>query len=152
MTEKLSPKDDRILSFLREHSRSSIVQIARKLGMPRTTVYDKIRRFKSMGLIRKYTCLIDPMKVGYPIHAIVLFKLNRSQKEFGNFLQRSVYTNNVTKMGNSFDYMSSFYFKTVNDLQEYIEKLTASFEIKEYKILYIAKELKSEGFKLDFNS
>ena len=52
---KLSEADRRLLSVLRENARASTAEIARRLGMSRTTVHSRIERLERQGVIAGYT-------------------------------------------------------------------------------------------------
>lgn len=52
---KLSPSDEPLLSILREDARASTAEIARRLGLSRTTVQSRIQRLERDGVIRGYT-------------------------------------------------------------------------------------------------
>lgn len=52
---KINPADERLLSVLRENARASTAQIARRLGLSRTTVQSRIDRLEQQGVISGYT-------------------------------------------------------------------------------------------------
>jgi len=52
---RVSPADERLLSILREDARTSTAEIARRLGLSRTTVQSRIQRLERDGVIRGYT-------------------------------------------------------------------------------------------------
>lgn len=52
---KTSASDEQLLSLLREDARASTAQIARRLGLSRTTVQSRIDRLEQQGVIRGYT-------------------------------------------------------------------------------------------------
>lgn len=52
---KITPSDERLLSLLREDARASTAQIARRLGLSRTTVQSRIEKLERDGVISGYT-------------------------------------------------------------------------------------------------
>ncbi|TAK37921.1 MAG: Lrp/AsnC family transcriptional regulator [Lysobacteraceae bacterium] len=52
---RLTPADEALLSLLREDARASTAQIARRLGLSRTTVQSRIERLQRSGVIAGYT-------------------------------------------------------------------------------------------------
>jgi DNA-binding Lrp family transcriptional regulator len=52
---KLSDTDQQLLSLLRENARASTAQIARRLGLSRTTVQSRIERLEREGVVSGYT-------------------------------------------------------------------------------------------------
>ena len=56
---RISAADEQLLSLLREDARASTAEIARKLGLSRTTVQNRIARLEQQGVIRGYTVRVD---------------------------------------------------------------------------------------------
>ena len=56
---RISPADEQLLSLLREDARAATADIARRLGLSRTTVQNRIARLEQQGVIRGYTVRID---------------------------------------------------------------------------------------------
>lgn len=52
---KITPADLQLLSVLRENARASTAEIARRLGLSRTTVQSRIDRLERQGVIAGYT-------------------------------------------------------------------------------------------------
>jgi len=65
-------KDLLILQKLRIDASSSVSEIAADLGMPRTTVQERIRKMVSGGVIKRFTVLLDHSKLGKPVTAFIL--------------------------------------------------------------------------------
>jgi len=141
-----------ILAYLRSNGRHTVTQIGRKLNIPRTTVFDKIKKFKKLGLINRFTAIVDFNQLGHSICAYVMLKCDPAKKlELGEALATSGHTNNVVKLGNDFDYLTSMVFENMNDMHSYLDILASKYLVKETKILYIAKDLKREGYMAKLN-
>ncbi len=69
---KLDEKDKLILRELWIDSSQSVREIAEKLGMPRTTVQERINRMKREGIIKRFTIEIDHSKLGKSTTAFIL--------------------------------------------------------------------------------
>lgn len=52
---KITPSDLELLSVLRENARASVAEVARRLGLSRTTVQSRIERLERQGVIDGYT-------------------------------------------------------------------------------------------------
>jgi DNA-binding Lrp family transcriptional regulator len=50
----LTPKDQELVSLLRLNAREPVSALARKLGLSRTTVQDRLRRLEQTGIIAGY--------------------------------------------------------------------------------------------------
>ena len=70
--EKLDEKDLQILRELEFDSSRNLRELADILGMPRTTIQDRINRLKRMGVIKRFTIKVDKAKLGKGVLAFVL--------------------------------------------------------------------------------
>ncbi len=144
----ISEKDLAILNLLRENARATVTEISKKVSLPRSTIYEKIKKLKHSGVIKKYSCLVNFNSLGMPIHVKVLFKVSATNKPaFGGALASAPNINNLIQLGNEYDYLASFIFPSMEYLHNFIDSLVVGYELTNYRILYIANELKREGFK-----
>lgn len=54
----LDIKDQGLISMLRANARTSVVELARKLGVSRATVQNRMRRLEKQGVIQAYTVVL----------------------------------------------------------------------------------------------
>ena len=66
--------DFKILRLLQEDSRLSFNKVASKLGISAGTAYNRIKRLEEKGILKDYTILVDPVKLGYSMNALVLIQ------------------------------------------------------------------------------
>ncbi len=66
----LDEKDLKIIDMLMKNGRIPYSEIAKALGLSDVAVIKRIRKLEKMGVIRKYTVLIDPKKLGYKVVSI----------------------------------------------------------------------------------
>ena len=76
---RITPADEQLLSLLREDARASTADIARKLGLSRTTVQNRIARLEEQGVIRGYTVRVDDEYERSRIRAHILITLRPKQ-------------------------------------------------------------------------
>ena len=57
---KLDAKDQGLLALLRTDARASVVKLAKRLGVSRATVQNRMRRLENEGVILGYTVAIGP--------------------------------------------------------------------------------------------
>ena len=72
MTGMVDDKDRRILEILRKDSRMHTKEIARKAGIPRATVHERIKKMRKEGVIQRFTVLQDYEKLGIPVTCFVM--------------------------------------------------------------------------------
>ncbi len=71
MPVELDEVDKAILRELLVDARLSFREIARRVGVSTATVANKIRRLEEAGIIKGYTAIIDPEKLGYDVTAVI---------------------------------------------------------------------------------
>ena len=60
--------------MLQEDSRKSYNKIADKLGIAVGTAYNRVKNLEDKGVLKGYTILLDPTKLGYGLTALILIE------------------------------------------------------------------------------
>jgi len=66
--------DRSILKFLQQDCRISLDVLAKKVGVPKSTLHYRIKRLEKEGVIDGYYAKVDPLKLGYDYVAVILVK------------------------------------------------------------------------------
>lgn len=74
-----TPADEALLALLREDARASTAELARKLGLSRTTVQNRIARLEAEGVIRGYTVRLDDEHERARIRAHIMLTIRPKQ-------------------------------------------------------------------------
>ncbi len=64
--------DIRILQILQKDAKKTTKEIAQKLNLTASPVYDRIRKLEKKGIIKKYVALLDKSRLDIPVTAICL--------------------------------------------------------------------------------
>jgi len=80
MSAKLDEKDLAVLSVIQLDSKLTAKQIAKKTGVPLTTVFAKTRRMEEQGIIRGYKAIIAPERLGAGTAAFILASVSYRTK------------------------------------------------------------------------
>jgi len=77
MEIKLKEEDKKLLNLIQEEDACipRVTKIAHELGLPTSTVNTKIEKFKKLGVIKGFSAILDPEKVG---RGLVAFNLSRA--------------------------------------------------------------------------
>ncbi len=76
---RISKPDELLLSLLRENARASTAEIARRLGLSRTTVQNRIERLERQGVISGYTVRVHDEYERSRIRAQIMITLHPKQ-------------------------------------------------------------------------
>ena len=74
LIEKIDKIDLQIINLLQEDYRLSFNKIAKELGISVGTAYNRIKNLEERGILKGYTAIVDPAKVGYTLTAIILIQ------------------------------------------------------------------------------
>ena len=64
MTETLDKTDIQMLRVLQENARITVKDLAFKVHLSPTPVFERLRRLEKDGIIRRYTTIVDAAKLG----------------------------------------------------------------------------------------
>lgn len=135
-----------LLSFFRKNARESLTKISRSTKIPVSTIFDKLRTYET-SLIRKHTTLLDFTKIGYLAKADVMVQVAASQREeLKDFLKNCDHVNSLYKVNNGYDYLVEFIFKNMRNLEDFMDELEQTFEIRKKQIYYLVEDLAREKF------
>ncbi|TFG04077.1 Lrp/AsnC family transcriptional regulator, partial [Candidatus Thorarchaeota archaeon] len=76
---KLDEIDEKIIRMLQEDGRRSYSEIAEEVERTEVTIRRRVRRLVNQGIIKRFTVVLDPMKIGPRIRAIIRVKTMMKQ-------------------------------------------------------------------------
>lgn len=68
--------DRKLLRLLQADAKLACAEISRKLSVPEATVRFRVKRLMERGVIRNFSALLDPTKVGFNVSGAILFKID----------------------------------------------------------------------------
>lgn len=139
--------DFRILSLLQENAKSTNKEIAARLGMTTTPIYERIKRLEEDGYIQKYVALVDRHKLDYALAAYCNVSLKEHAHSFlQQFEQQILAIPEVQEcyhIAGSFDYLLKVIVKDMIAYQDFIvNKLAALDNIGNVESSFIMTEVK----------
>ena len=78
---KLDRLDARILSELQRNGRSTVVEVAERIGLSGSPCARRIHQLEESGVIQSYTAVLEPLRLGLKVQAFVQVKLERHTDE-----------------------------------------------------------------------
>ena len=79
--------DIQILELLQENGRISQHDLAKAVGLSAPAVGERLRKLEERGIIRQFTAVLDPRRLGWDILAFISVGINGS-RHFHDFRQR----------------------------------------------------------------
>jgi DNA-binding Lrp family transcriptional regulator len=81
MTSSITPSEQALLDLLAANAREPVVSLARKLGISRTTVQERIRRLEEKGMITGYTIVRGEKARRTQVTAYTLLRIHPKRAE-----------------------------------------------------------------------
>lgn len=127
-TTALDKKDFAIVSVLKENSKLSTQQIAKRTRIPITTVHNRIKKLEKQGAIKGYTVVLDNKKIGKPLAAYILVtvdykrlkELKKSQYELAQQLLKHPAVESSAMITGAADIIIKLRVGSVDDLNEFV--------------------------------
>lgn len=139
-------KDILLIATLRQDARKKTSKIAKELRIPVSSAHDRIARYEQLYL-KHYTALLDFEKLGYLIRAnIALAVAPRDRERLARFLKMQDSVNSLYKINAGFDLLAEVVFKTLDELEAFLEMLERDFIIYGRQVHHILKEIVREKF------
>ena len=121
-THQLDKTDLQLLKILQENGRISIKELAQRVHLSPTPVFDRVRRLEASGVIERYTAVLNAAKLGQGFIVFCSVRLRRMGKEIAHdFVERVKDIPEVAECYNisgEFDYLLKIY---APDMQYYNE-------------------------------
>ena len=120
MTEKLDKTDILILKALQENGRITVKDLALKIHLSPTPVFDRMHRLEAEGYIQRYTAILSPARLGRGFVVFCSVRLRRMGRQIAHdFVDRVKDIPEVAECYNisgDFDYLLKIY---APDMQYY---------------------------------
>ncbi len=141
--------DRKILEALQSNAREKNSILARKLGMPPTTLKERIKRLEERGVITGYRAVIDQKKLGLEVMAFIGVTLNRHESSHIREFEKGVKTipgiRACFHMSGRFDYMLHVTAKNLEELGDLVKTgVTALPDFGKCETFLIFSEIKKE--------
>ena len=118
----LTPKDEELLALLRVNAREPVAALARKLGLSRTTVQDRLRRLEQQGVIAGYQLRLAPAMEMGGIRAYVTIGVEpRRAQEVSRSLARLPQIEALHTVSGKFDMIALVRTATAQDMDKMLD-------------------------------
>jgi len=151
---QIDEKDKKILEILSKNSRETLVNIAKEVRMSVDAVRMRIKSLVKSEIITGFTIIKSYKKLGYPLKASILVKLqNLSEErleEFINYLKKTQKVIVLNSIAGEFDFEIVVIAKSTSDLDKFSKSIRTKFSdiIVDWKVNIITESYKIEVFEI----
>jgi len=118
----LDKKDLAIIALLKENSRLSIRNIAKKTGIRPSTVHQRITQLRKNNVIEKFTVKLNNKEVNENFIVFLLVKTKPSALIDNKIIQNNPHVKEVFGVTGEYDLLLKLKFKDIEEFNEFIIK------------------------------
>ena len=122
--ETLDKKDLQILRTLQENARLTTKELAARVNLSSTPVFERLRRLENGGYIKKYIAVLDAEKLNLGFVVFCRVKLSKLNKEiateFTRIIQDIPEVTECYNISGSYDYLLKIHAPNMKYYQEFI--------------------------------
>ncbi|MFN4085811.1 MAG: Lrp/AsnC family transcriptional regulator [Spirosomataceae bacterium] len=149
MSHKLDDIDRDILKYLQEDAKLTTKELAGRLNLSPTPVYERVKRLEQEGIIRKYVALVDRDKIGKDLMVLCNIRLKEHAREAGvQFVEAIREMEEVMECLNisgDYDFMIKVVVTDMKAYQNFIMNKLASLDnIGSTQSIFVMSEIKNE--------
>ena len=147
MAAQLDALDRKILGALQEDASLSLDEIAKKLGASKTPIWNRIRKMRGSGVIRKETVIVDPESVGLESCFFVLVRTSQHDADwlarFLNAVQARPEVMEAHRLAGDIDYILKVRVTNARGYDEFYQALIKDVSIYNVTSLLSMEEIKN---------
>lgn len=120
----MRPKDRQLFDLLKVNAREPVASLARKLGVARTTVQERLRRLEESGAIAGYTVRLGQTAERPAITAHVLLEVNPKRADIViRELKALAPIRGLYALSGSFDYLAIIETGSTHDMDDILDRI-----------------------------
>lgn len=147
MLNQLDQVDRNILRVLQKDASQSLDDIAKQVGASKTPVWNRIRKLRELGIIKKQTVVLDPQMLGLEACFFVLVRTSEHEKSWqDNFLKALHERPEVLeahRLAGDIDYILKVRVPNAKAYDTFYQALIAEVKIFNVTALLSMEEIKS---------
>ncbi|ABV92898.1 transcriptional regulator [Dinoroseobacter shibae DFL 12 = DSM 16493] len=147
MAVSLDATDRKILRALQADASQSLEEIARQVGASKTPVWNRIRKLREAGVIRRQTAVLDPEALGLEACFFVLIRTSEHEAEWQKaFLKALLDRDEVLeahRLAGDIDYILKVRVENARAYDVFYQALISEVRIYNVTALLSMEEIKS---------
>ncbi|MCX8186595.1 MAG: Lrp/AsnC family transcriptional regulator [Sulfolobales archaeon] len=133
--------DLEIINLIKDDARLSVRDISRAIKKAPSTVLNRLRKLKKLGVIKGYVTLIDYSKLNYQVNAITLLQVEGTHiEDVEKSLSAEPNVRAIYDVTGEYDIIILTTFKNVGDLDRFIKRLL--------KMPYVKRSVTNIAFRI----
>ena len=135
----------KMVRALRENARTSLLALAKQLGMPASTVHKKVQRYQG-NIILKHTTLLDFARLGYSRVYVAIKTTTIGRPHVQAYLAGHRGVNNLHKINSGYDFLAEIIGTDVKQIEDYLSALRLIPGVVDVQKFTIIEDVMRETF------
>jgi Lrp/AsnC family transcriptional regulator len=144
---RLDEVDRKILSVLQQDASLSLDQIADRVGASKTPVWNRIRKLREAGVIRRQVAILDPEALGLEACFFVLIRTSEHDKDWAARFLKALRTREEVveahRLAGDIDYILKVQVKNARAYDRFYQSLIGEVKIHNVTALLSMEEIKA---------
>ena len=149
VSDKLDKVDLQILRTLQDNARLTTKELAARVSLSSTPVFERLKRLENSGYIKKYIAVLDAEKLNQGFVVFCSVKLVRLNKdiafEFTRIIQEIPEVTECYNISGDYDYLLKIHAPNMKYYQEFILNVLGSIESLGSIIINVLGTIESMG-------
>lgn len=124
--------DFQILEHLQRDAKMTIKELAAKIHLSTTPVFERIKRMEADGVIKSYTAVLDRVKIGKTLLVFCNVSLNQHQASYIEQFEKDILQFNEVlecyHVGGMYDYLMKIAIGNMDEYQHFVTHKLASLD------------------------
>ena len=143
----LDKTDIKLLKILQENSNLTTKELASKVNLSQTPVFERVKRLEKEKYIKKYTAILDPIMISRGFVVFCNIKLKQHSKKLGKELVQAILAlDEVTEFYNisgDYDFMLKICVQGMSHYQDFVMNTLGEIEgIGNLQSVFVMGEIK----------
>ncbi len=140
--------DKKILEFLQENGKITAKELADKISLSQTPIYERIKKFEKAGVIKRYVALLEPNLLNKNLVVFMNITIKQHDKNSRDkFIEKVARLNQVSEFyhtSGTFDFLIKVRFANIIEYKNFLVNEIASIEnIGDIDSQIVLEEIKS---------
>ena len=146
MLDKLDTIDHRILTMLQQDATRSVDAISDAVSLSRNACWRRIKAMEGSGIIRARVALLDPIKIGCPLSALVLIRTDHHsdtwRRDFASAVAALPEITSAQRMTGDLDYVLMVRLADVAAYDVFYKRLTSRISVSDISASFVMENIK----------
>lgn len=146
---RLDEVDRKILSLLQRDASLSLDQIAERVGASKTPVWNRIRKLREAGVIRRQVAILDPEALGLEACFFVLIRTSEHDRDWAARFLKALRDRpeviEAHRLAGDIDYILKVQVRNARAYDRFYQSLISEVKIHNVTALLSMEEIKSSS-------